>query len=58
MTESSLEKIMKEVGLNEFCTPAGLKQIWSEIDSNKDSQVSQEELSLYFYHNFIKRLDK
>lgn len=60
MTESSLEKIMKEVGLTEFCSPTGIKQIWSEIDTNKDSHVSREELSEQFYNNFIQRqpLDK
>lgn len=45
MTETSLESIMKEVGLGEFCSNSGITLIYNEIDANGDHIISQDELS-------------
>lgn len=37
-----------------FATKTGITKLYEEIDTDKDNQVSEEELETYIYNNFIK----
>jgi len=54
ITESGLSEIFQKIGLHAFTEKNGIAYIYQEIDINKDTNVSEEELLKYVYENFVQ----